>query len=314
VRAAWYEQTGPAADVLQVGELPDPHPGAGEVRVRVALSGVNPTDWRSRTRPDMPFPRVVPHQDGAGTIDAVGDGVDPARVGERVWIWDAAFGRPTGTAAEYTVVPAERAMRLPDDASFELGACLGIPARTAHRAVFADGVPESVLVTGGAGAVGFFAIQLAKRAGVTVFATVSSDEKAALARAAGADHVLNYRTDDVATAARGVERVVEVAPAANLQSSLGALRPNGTWMTYAVDEPEFSVPAQQLLLRNISLRWMLVYTMPPEASAAALAFIQNALSERAMRPLPVIRFALDDVVAAHEAVESNAVGKVMVEL
>ena len=322
MRAAWYERTGPAADVLQVGELPDPQPGPGEILVRLEVSAINPTDWRSRTRPAMRFPRVIPHQDGAGVIVAVGQGVDPKRIGERAWLWDAAYARPGGTAAELTVQPAAHVMPLPTVAPFELGACLGIPARTAHRALYADGPigGQTILVTGGAGAVGFYAVQLAKLGGATVIATVSSDDKAAIARTAGADHVLNYKTDDVAgralelTGGIGVDRVVEVALATNLAASLGALRENGTLMTYSVDDLEPRIPARTLLERNISLRWMLVYTMPAAANAAALDTIQVALLAGALKPLPIHRFGLDDIVAAHEAVENGTVGKVVIGL
>jgi NADPH2:quinone reductase len=322
VRAAWYERTGPAADVLQVGELPDPQPGPGEILVRVEVSGINPTDWRSRMRPSMRFPRVIPHQDGAGTIVAVGQGIDPARVGERAWLWDAAYARPGGTAAELTVQPAAHVMPLPEVAPFELGACLGIPARTAHRALYADGPidGQTILVTGGAGAVGFYAIQIAKLGDATVIATVSGDDKAEIARTAGADHVLNYREDDVAAMAReltggtGVDRVVEVAFAANLDASLGALRDNGTLMTYAVDDLEPRIPARTLLERNISVRWMLVYTMPAMANAAALDTIQVALLAGGLKPLPIHRYGLEDIVAAHEAVEGGQVGKVVIGL
>jgi NADPH2:quinone reductase len=322
VRAAWYERPGPAADVLQVGELPDPRPGPGECLVRIEVSGVNPTDWRSRTRPSMRFPRVIPHQDGAGVIVAVGAGVDEHRIGERCWLWDAAYARPGGTAAELTAQPAAHVMPLPEVAPFELGACLGIPARTAHRALYADGPIEgqTILVTGGAGAVGFYAVQLAKLGGARVIATVSSEEKAEIARTAGADHVFNYRSDDIAahalelTDGRGVDRVVEIALRTNLEASLGALADNGTIMTYAHDEDEPVVPARTLLQRNISIRWMLVYTMPPAANAAALDTIQVALLAGALRPLPIHRFGLDDIVAAHEAVEAGTTGKVVIGL
>ncbi|HEU5320133.1 MAG TPA: NADPH:quinone reductase, partial [Methylomirabilota bacterium] len=248
MRAAWYERNGPAAEVLRVGELPVPEPGPGEVRVRVVASGLNPNDVKARagSRP-MGYPRVVPHQDGAGVIDAVGPGVPAARVGERAWLYIVQWQRPWGTAAEYTVVPARLAVTLPAHTSFAEGACLGIPAVTAHRCLFADGplAGQTVLVTGGAGAVGHYAVQLAKWADATVIATVSSPEKAALAAAAGADHTVNYRTGDAAaeilelTGGAGVDRIVDVDFGANLPVSARVLKTSGTIAAYAsTGEPE----------------------------------------------------------------------------
>jgi NADPH2:quinone reductase len=223
MRAAVYHEHGAARDVLDVLDIPTPQPLPGEVRVRVRVSAVNPTDWKSRRGsglgPVTGFPFQVPNQDGAGDIEAVGPGVDPARVGERVWLYFAAWQRQYGTAAEYVCLPAEQAVPLPDTAGYDLGASLGIPALTAHRCLFADGPLDgrTVLVSGGAGAVGHYAIELGRRTGATVVATVSSDEKAELARAAGADHVVNYRQNDAAAriledAGGRVDRIVEVAP------------------------------------------------------------------------------------------------------
>jgi NADPH:quinone reductase len=225
MRAAWYERNGPAREVLQVGEMPDPEPGRGEVRVRIHASGVNPSDWKTRagSRP-MAGPRVIPHSDGAGVLDRVGSGVPDERLGERVWVWNAQWKRPFGTAAEFVVLSEEQAVRLPESVSFEADACLGIPALTAHRAVIIDGSPEDqiVLVAGGAGSVGHYAIQFAKLLGAAqVIATVSSPEKAEHARQAGADAVINYRTEPVAerimelTTGHGADRIVEVDLAGN---------------------------------------------------------------------------------------------------
>src|SRR5262245_48894973 len=219
MRAAWYERNGPAREVLTVGDMANPDPGPGEVRVRIVASAVNPSDWKSRsgTRP-MAFPRVIPHSDGAGVIDRVGAGVPTRRVGERVWIWNAQWKRPFGTAAELVRLPSQQAVRLPANVGFEEGACLGIPALTAHRAATADGpiAGRSVLVGGGAGAVGRYAIQFAKLLGAgPVIATVSIAAKAAQARSAGADLTINYNAESVAdrtmeaTAGRGVDRVIE---------------------------------------------------------------------------------------------------------
>lgn len=223
------ERTGPAAEVLKLGDLPIPEPGPGEVRLRVIASGLNPTDVKSRVRPgSMPAPRVIPHQDGAGVIDKVGAGVPASRVGERVWVYIVQWQRAWGTAAEYTVVPARLAVTLPGNTSFAEGACLGIPAVTAHRCLFADGpiAGQTVLVTGGAGAVGHYAVQLAKWAGARVIATVSSAEKAASAAAAGADHTVNYRTGEAAkeilalTGGAGVDRDVRVDGRAGAESTV----------------------------------------------------------------------------------------------
>ena len=203
MRAVYYERQGPPHEVLEVGEVPTPEPSQGEVRVRMYASGVNPSDTygRSGRFGGMTFPRVIPHQDGAGVIEAVGPGVPEQRVGERVWVFEATWNRPGGTAAEYTVVPTTRAVKLPDSMSFKEGACVGVPVLTAHRAVFAAGPVngKTVLVTGGAGSVGRYCVEWAKWGGArSVLATVSSEAKARLAADAGADHVINYRQEDVA--------------------------------------------------------------------------------------------------------------------
>jgi NADPH2:quinone reductase len=328
MRAAWYERKGPAREVLTVGELPIPEPGPGEVRVRIAVSAVNPTDTKSRSgwrgQTAMPFPQIVPHQDGAGIIDAVGPGVASARVGERVWIYEAQWLRAFGTAAEYVVVPSANAVRLPDSVSFADGACLGIPAMTAHRCLFADGpiTGKTILVTGAAGGVGQYAVQLAKWGGATVIATVSSAEKAAQARSIGADHVLNYRDEDVAarvlelTDGAGVDRVVEVAFGTNLPVSLQVLKTNGVIASYASDaDPTPVVPFGQLLWKDITVRFVLVYVMGEAAHEAAVADITAALKTGSLRPVAVQRFSLAEIAAAHEAMESgHTSGKLLIDL
>src|ERR1700742_3419732 len=242
MKAARYETTGPAHDVLKVADIERPEPGPGEVRVRVHASGVNPTDVKARSgavpRPIDGF--QIPHQDGAGVIDKVGAGVDPARVGQRAWVYFAAFGSRWGTAAEWTVVPEQRAVPLPRAASMELGATMGVPGLTAHRCLFADGpvTGKTVLVQGGAGAVGHYAIELARRGGARVVTTVSGPEKANLARAAGADLVINYREGDVAAQARAggaerADRIIEVALGANLDTDLALSGPETVIVTYA---------------------------------------------------------------------------------
>lgn len=320
MKAAVYRRTGPARDVLRVEEVTRPEPGPGEVLVRVRASGVNPTDVKTRSgatpRPIEEF--QVPDQDGAGIIEAVGDGVDAARVGQRVWVWFAAFGRRWGTAAEYTVVPGRQAVPLPDGASFELGASLGVPAMTAHRALFADGpvTGKTVLVAGGAGAVGHFAIELAKRAGARVVTTVSGPQKAELAKKAGADLVVNYRDADAISQVKEfapvVDRVVEVALGANLELDLAVSGPGTTVVTYAADGNDPALPVRACMTANVTLRFMLLYGVPDPALDAAVTDISAAVAVGALTELPVHRFPLAETAAAHEAVEAGAVGKVVI--
>jgi NADPH2:quinone reductase len=310
---------GQAADVFTVEEVDRPEPGPGEVLVRVHASGVNPTDYKARSgavpRPVDDF--QVPHQDGAGVIEAVGTGVDAGRVGERVWLWLAAAGRRWGTAAEWTVLPARQAVPLPDGASFELGASLGVPAMTAHACLFSDGPVngQTVLVAGGAGAVGHFAIELAKRAGARVIATVSSPAKAALAEKAGADLVVNYRSADAAGQIQTlgpVDRVVEVALGANLELDLAVTRPYGTIVTYAAEPVNPELPVRACMTANLTLKFVLLYGVPMTALDQAAADITAALTAGELTELPVHTFGLDEIAAAHEAAESGAVGKVIV--
>src|SRR5258705_7066275 len=254
MRAALYVRTGPAREVLQIVELPTPHAGVGEVRVKLSWSGVNPSDVKSRAgarTKTLPFPSIVPHSDGSGVIDEVGADVPPVRIGERVWVWNAAWGRPFGTAAEYVVLPAEQAVSLPDAVDLAVGACLGIPALTAHHAVSVDGgvAGKSVLVAGGAGAVGHYAIQIARRLGAKqILSTVSGPPKAALAKAAGADIVLNYKVEDVdakvreATAGQGVDRIIEVDFGTNMELDLKVLKTDGDIVVYGSNAPQIAVP------------------------------------------------------------------------
>ena len=332
MRAACYARTGPAREVLEVRELPEPRPGPGEVRVRVHVSGVNPTDWKSRSYgPPLKWPVQVPHHDGAGVIDAVGEGVVASRVGERVWVMLAAAERPGGTAAEATCVPAEHAVPLPADVSFDQGAGLGIPYVTAHRCLVVAARPpsgrlapgalagRSVLVRGGAGAVGNAAVQLATRAGAEVVATVGSPEKAEIAAASGATRVLDHRApshaDELAAAAgRGFDAVVEVALTSNVETDLAALAPHGAVVTYATEPVDPSVPVRRLMGLNASLDFVLIYGFDAAMLASAAADITEALAEGALTPLPSHRFPLEAVVAAHEAVERGVMGKVLVEI
>lgn len=320
VRAALYERTGPAGEVLRVDEVIRPSPGPGEVLVRVTASGVNPTDVKSRSgltpRPINGF--QVPHQDGAGVIEAVGEGVEPSRIGERVWLWMAAVGQ-WGTAAQWSLLPSEQAVPLADGSSDALGACLGVPAMTAHHCLFADGPLDGacVLVAGGAGAVGHYAIELAKRAGARVAATVSTDAKAELARAAGADLVVDYRNPQAPDALRDfapvMDRIVEVNLPANLDVDLQLSGPGTTVVVYASSGPDPVVPVRRCMTANVRLRFMLLYGVQRPALLAAAADIAAAVTEGALSELPLHRYSLEEVVQAHEAVEAGVVGKVLVE-
>jgi NADPH2:quinone reductase len=320
MRAALYDRTGAAGEVLRVEDIERPEPGPGEVRVRIEASGVNPTDWKARggmtPRPIEGF--QIPHHDGAGVIDATGPGVAPDRNGQRVWLWLAAAGRRWGTAAEWSVVPERQAVPLPAGASAELGASLGVPALTAHRCLFADGPIDgkTVLVAGGAGAVGHFAIELAKRAGARVVTTVSGPRKAELAAKAGADLVVNYKDADAADQIRSfagqVDRVVEVALGANLRLDLAVAAPLAHVVTYAAERADPELPVRACMTANLVLRFVLLYGVPAAALAQAAADVSAALADGALTELPVTRFDLDDVAAAQEAVEAGAVGKVLV--
>ena len=322
MRAALFRAGGAARDVLTVEEIDAPVPGPGEVRVRVTVSAVNPTDWKERSSGaavrDLPF--KVPNQDGAGVVERVGEGVDPARVGERVWLYFAAWRRRWGTAAELCVVPAERAVPLGDGTADELGASLGIPALTAHRCLFADGPVDgrTVLVAGGAGAVGHYAIELAKWRGARVIATVSGPEKGELARAAGADEVVDYRAEDAAARIRalapdGVDRVVEVALHRNVALDSAVCGDHAVIAAYA-NGGRAQIAASDVMARNIALRFVLVYTMPRRAVEAAVAEVREALAADALTLLPLHRFPLDRIADAHDAVEGGAVGKVLVDV
>ncbi len=323
--AAWYEKLGRAPETLQVGELAEPTPGPGEVRVRMHVSGVNPSDVKRRTGlpgAAMQYPRIVPHSDGAGVIDRVGEGVPSSRVGERVWVYNAQWERAYGTAAEYIALRSEQAIRLPENTPFEAGACLGIPAMTAHRCVFADGPVQgkTLLVTGGAGAVGGYAIQLARWGGATVIATVSTEDKARVARDFGAHHIILYKSENVVqrvkelSGGRGVHRIIDVDFGGNLETSLAVLREHGTIAMYGTaGNTTPVVPARALMLNNLTVRGVLVYTLEEAARTLACENITRWLESGAAKHLIAARFPLQEVVAAHELQESGKyVGNIVI--
>ncbi|MFI7601029.1 NADPH:quinone reductase [Actinoplanes sp. NPDC049681] len=339
MKAIVYSSAG-SRDVLEFVDRQVPEPGPGEVRVRVVISGVNQADWKSRLyghrNGALMFPEVIPHHDGSGVIDAVGAGVGRERVGERVWLWEAAWHRPHGTAADYVVVPERHAVPLPADVSFEVGATLGIPAIAAHRCLLSiqDGPQRlgpgsldgrTVLVAGGAGGVGHAAIQLATWSGAAVIATVSSAEKAKLAEAAGAVHTVDYRADtaaaDVRAAApQGIDLIVEVAPSANIDLDTEVLAPNGTIAAYGTEgDGKLTFPTRLVIGRNVRFQFVLVLTMPGAYKDLAVADITEAAAAGALTVgeeagLPLSRFPLQRTGDAHDAVQSGTVGKVLVDI
>jgi NADPH2:quinone reductase len=322
MRAAWYERNGPARDVLQVGTIKTPEPGPGEVRVRVHASGVNPSDWKTRSgsRP-MAGPRVIPHSDGAGTIDRTGPGVTDRRLGERVWLWNGQWRRPNGTAAEYIVLPADQAVPLPKNTSFAEGACLGIPALTAHRAVTTDRpcAGEIVLVTGGAGAVGHYTIQFAKLLGAAqVIATASSAEKAEHARAAGADAVIDYRKENVVervqalTNGHGADRIVEVDISGNAHLLPQIVARDGLCVAYGSNGPEATFAFGPMILSGAAVRFFIVYELSAEARRRGIEDLTHWLEAGALTHRIVAEYPLERIVEAHEAVEQGrSIGNVI---
>lgn len=321
MRAAVYSERGPSS-VISVREVADPEPAPGQVRVRVAMSGVNPTDWKMRSAGEpLPWEFAVPNQDGAGVIDAVGAGVDADRVGQRVWFSYAAWQNRWGSAAEYSLIPAHRAVPLPDSASFADGAALPIPFLTAHRCLFADGPIDgrTVLVAGGAGAVGHAAIQLARLAGARVVTTVSSAEKAALAATAQPHAIVNYREGDAVeqiklAAPDGVDRVIEVALTDNLALDMAVLNTFGSIVTYANQPADPVIPVRASMMGNVSFRFMIMYLLTQPMLEAAYADINRHLAASEFAWLPRHIFTLAQTAAAHDAVEAGAVGKVLIEI
>jgi NADPH2:quinone reductase len=325
MRAAYYEKNGAARDVLRVAEVDTPQPGPDEVRVKLKTSGVNPSDVKGRegrTR-KLSYPRVIPHSDGAGEIDMVGDRVPAGRKGERVWTWNGQWKRPFGTCAEYVVLPSALASPLPASASFEAGACLGIPAMTAYHAVAIAqaGKGSTVLITGGAGGVGHYAIQFAKARGATVLTTVSSEAKATLARQAGADHTIDYKRENVGerimalTGKTGVDAVVEMDLAANAKFYSGWLRPRGHIVVYGTGSAEATLPAQPLLVNAMKVEFIYVYELTAPEREAAVSAINRMLESKTLINNVALSLPLNDIVAAHEAVEGGKImGNVVVTL
>ncbi|MEQ9640079.1 MAG: NADPH:quinone reductase [Alphaproteobacteria bacterium] len=323
MRAAWYSEFG-GPEVLQIGDKPVPAPAAGEVQVRIAVSGLNPVDYKRRSAGPEPLSEdVVPHFDGAGVIEAVGEGVDGARVGQPVWVYEAFWHRTNGTAAEFCTVPADRAVILPSGADFAAGATFGIPALTAHRAVFADGPVngQTVLVTGGAGAVGAYAIQFARLGGARVLSTVSSAEKAGVAERMGATATIDRKTEDVAarimelTDGAGVDRIVEVDFGGNYETSLAVLKVNGAIAGYSSDsQPETPVTFRALMFKNITVRGVLVFNMPESAKQAAITDLHKWYADGEIDPFPGPRYALADIRAAHEHQQRGPLGNILIDV
>lgn len=327
MKAAFYTRTGAAREVLQIGDLREPDPGPGEVKVRLHWSGVNPSDVKSRADlrgRGMPFPRVIPHSDGAGVVEAVGVGVSPSRVGRRVWVWNGAWGRPDGTAAECIVLPSAQAVDLPEGVSLEAGACFGIPALTALHAVRGYGgvAGQRVLVAGAAGAVGHYAVQFARLLGARqVIGTVSSALKAQAALQAGADATVNYREEPVArrvaelTGGEGLDRVIEVDIAANGAVNAEMLKPGGCAVVYGGGKAGFELPFFPLIAKNLSWHFFIVYHLSPADRAAAEATLRGLLEDGRLQHQIARRVDLDEIVQAHEAVESGLLmGNLVVRL
>jgi NADPH2:quinone reductase len=315
VRAAWYERTGTAREVLVVGEMSDPVPGPGEVRVALKTSGVNPSDWKARmgSRP-MLGPRIIPHSDGAGVIDQVGPGVAVSRIGERVWVWNGQWKRTFGTCATMITLPSEQAVMLPQNVSFAAGACLGIPALTAYRALTTDGnvAGKSVLVTGGAGSVGHYAIQLACLLGARqILTTVSSEVKAGHARAAGADATINYKSENlvervkVLTAGRGVDRIVDLDIARHSRLIPDLIAKDGLVAAYGTNNQQVGFEFSRMIMTGVAVRFFMVYELAKDVRDAAIAHLTRLLQADRLQHAVAATYLLDQIADAHEQVEQG---------
>lgn len=325
MRAAIYTSKGPAADVLRVVDKADPEPGPGEVRVKVAFSGVNPSDVKSRSGTaarGAGYPEVIPHSDGAGTIDKLGAGTDSALLGKRVWIFNGQWDRPFGTSADYVTLPASQVVPLPEGVSFEVGASIGIPLMTAMHAVQACGslLGKTVLVPGAAGSVGFYVTQLARMAGARVIAIVSNEHKAALAKEIGAAEVINYKTETLVdrvqalTAGRGADAIIDVDAATHAPLYGSLLAFDGKAVVYGSNQPQVSMPFGAMIVSFISIYYFIVYKLPAAQLREVLAGVHTVLTQPGFRHPPTAIYPLDEVVAAHQQVERGANAKVLIKL
>jgi NADPH:quinone reductase len=324
MRAAYYERQGLAHDVIRLGEMPDPEPGPGEVRVRIAVSGVHVGDVGKRRGywgSTMTYPRVIPHGDGAGTIDKVGDGVDPARIGERVWVYLAQSYRPFGTDAEYTVVPSRRAVTLPESVPFEQGALIGIPGITGHRAVFGSGPVDgrTIVITGPLGGVGRAALAVARRGGATVIGTVRSAGHVDEVLAAGAHHAVvlgDGAADRInAIAPGGVDRVAEIDLAGNAGLDVDVLKVGGTIATFSTGDPNAPLPYWQLGFKNITVQFLSNDDFPEQANEDAARDLTAVLLAGDLRYPIAARFPLERTADAQDTAEmTGAAGRVIVEI
>jgi NADPH2:quinone reductase len=326
MRAAYYESTGSARDVLKLAEIDDPQPADGEVLVEVAYSGVNPSDVRARgggSKRPFNFARTVPHSDGAGTIVAVGAGVSKERIGERVWLWNGQWFRPFGTAAERVALPSVQAVTLPAGISLEEGACLGIPALTAWYGLhhMPDMADHTILVVGGAGSVARYAIEMAKSRGARVLTTTSVAEKTKYALDAGADMALDYRAPDFAervlaeTSDQGLDYCLESNLAGNAALLPTIMAKYGTVVIYGTGGPEATIPSNAIMQKNIRMQFVFVYEIPDAERPSALSGINGLLEQGAITKPKTVTFDLDQIVEAHEAVENGSrFGQVLVRI
>ena len=326
MKAVWYTKTGNASDVLQIGELNDPMPVAGEVLVKIKASGINPSDVKIRAgaRGELQFPRVIPHSDGGGEIVDVGEGVDKNRIGERVWIWNGAFGRADGTCAELISLPEFQAVKINNDVSYESAACMGIPASTAYYGLLANGPikDKTVLISGGAGAVGFYGIQIAKLSGANVITTISNDEKAEIANNAGADKVINYKNENVLeeimkyTGNDGVDRILEVEFGGNLPINEKIIKPNGIISAYgSMAEMEPKLPFYNLMFKGVKIDTYLIYAIDQRLRKEIIEGLSKKLNANSLKHMVSQTFSIDDIVEAHEVMESGSIiGNIVIKI
>ena len=326
MKAVWYTKTGNASDVLQIGELDDPLPNVGEVLVKIKTSGLNPSDVKIRAgaRGELQFPRVIPHSDGGGEIVDVGEGVDKNRIGERVWIWNGAFGRADGTCAELISLPEFQAVKINNEVSYESAACMGIPASTAYYGLLANGPikNKTVLISGGAGAVGFYGIQIAKLSGANVITTISSDEKAEIANNAGADKIINYKKENVLkevmkyTENNGVDRIFEVEFGGNLPINEKIIKPNGVIAAYgSMAEMEPKLPFYNLMFKGVKIDTFLIYSIEKKFREEILNGLSELLNQNSLKHMISQTYSIEDVASAHKAIESGSViGNIVIEI